>query len=216
MYVASLTGMTREKRNHIRHHQPQKPTVRESGVAPVAGGDHQRGEDCPDRRSNHRVRDGCRTTGASPPRTDGYGMMLEGMAQTLILVHAVFGGLALLLGAIALVARKGKTLHKRAGKGILLLRCWLPRGTALVVSILPNHESPFLFSIGVFSSYFVISGFRSIRFRLKGVQPGDRSMAGLRDHDYGCDNDTLLLGPGGSTECCSINIWHSRHSHRSS
>ena len=26
--------MTREKRNHIRHHQPQKPTVRESGVAP--------------------------------------------------------------------------------------------------------------------------------------------------------------------------------------
>ena len=34
MYVASLTGMTREKRNHIRHHQPQKPTVRESGVAP--------------------------------------------------------------------------------------------------------------------------------------------------------------------------------------
>ena len=38
MYVASLTGMTREKRNHIRHHQPQKPTVRESGVAPNDGG----------------------------------------------------------------------------------------------------------------------------------------------------------------------------------
>ena len=35
MYVASLREMTREKRNHIRHHQPQKPTVRESGVAPV-------------------------------------------------------------------------------------------------------------------------------------------------------------------------------------
>ena len=37
MYVASLTGMTREKRNHIRHHQPQKPTVRESEVAPHRG-----------------------------------------------------------------------------------------------------------------------------------------------------------------------------------
>ena len=36
MYVASLREMTREKRNHIRHHQPQKPTVRESGVAPHA------------------------------------------------------------------------------------------------------------------------------------------------------------------------------------
>ena len=34
MYLASLREMTREKRNHIRHHQPQKPTVRESGVAP--------------------------------------------------------------------------------------------------------------------------------------------------------------------------------------
>ena len=29
MYVAYLREMTREKRNHIRHHQPQKPTVRE-------------------------------------------------------------------------------------------------------------------------------------------------------------------------------------------
>ena len=37
MYVASLTGMTREKRNHIRHHQPQKSTVRESGAAPRNG-----------------------------------------------------------------------------------------------------------------------------------------------------------------------------------
>ena len=34
MYVASLTGMTREKRNHIRYRQPQKPTVRARGVAP--------------------------------------------------------------------------------------------------------------------------------------------------------------------------------------
>ena len=38
MYLASLREMTREKRNHIRHHQPQKPTVRESGVAPEGNG----------------------------------------------------------------------------------------------------------------------------------------------------------------------------------
>ena len=43
MYVASLREMTREKRNHIRHHQPQKPTVRESGVAPMRGGLAYRG-----------------------------------------------------------------------------------------------------------------------------------------------------------------------------
>ena len=72
-------------------------------------------------------------------------MMLERIARTLILVHAVFGGLALLLGAIALVARKGRTLHKRAGKGFYFTMLAVA-ATALVVSILPNHESPFLFS----------------------------------------------------------------------
>ena len=40
MYVASLTGMTRDKRNHIRHHQPQKPTVRESGAGPTSPTTH--------------------------------------------------------------------------------------------------------------------------------------------------------------------------------
>src|SRR5699024_3807397 len=36
---------------------------------------------------------------------------------------------------------------------------------ALFISILPNHESAFLFSIGVFSSYFLLSGYRSLKFK---------------------------------------------------
>jgi hypothetical protein len=32
---------------------------------------------------------------------------------------------------------------------------------------LPNHESPFLFSIGLFSTYFLVSGLRSLRFKQK-------------------------------------------------
>ncbi len=38
----------------------------------VAEGDHRRGEDCPDRRSDHRVRDGCGTAGASPRDLTGF------------------------------------------------------------------------------------------------------------------------------------------------
>ncbi|MEO1254337.1 MAG: hypothetical protein AAFY41_05560 [Bacteroidota bacterium] len=43
---------------------------------------------------------------------------------------------------------------------------------------MPNHENYFLFSIGVFSSYFLISGYRSLNFKLE--EPNlvvDKSMA---------------------------------------
>ncbi|MEL0318027.1 MAG: DUF2306 domain-containing protein [Flavobacteriaceae bacterium] len=39
--------------------------------------------------------------------------------------------------------------------------------SALVISLLPNHESAFLFSIGVFSSYFLISGIRGLKHKKK-------------------------------------------------
>ena len=39
--------------------------------------------------------------------------------------------------------------------------------SALVISLLPNHESAFLFSIGVFRSYFLISGIRSLKHKKK-------------------------------------------------
>ena len=61
---------------------------------------------------------------------------------------------------------RAKRYTRGPGKGFYFTML-AAAATALVVSILPNHESPFLFSIGVFSSYFVISGFRSIRFRLR-------------------------------------------------
>ena len=42
--------------------------------------------------------------------------------------------------------------------------------SALVVSVLPNHKSPFLFSIGIFSSYFLISGILSLRYKRNAVR----------------------------------------------
>jgi hypothetical protein len=39
--------------------------------------------------------------------------------------------------------------------------------SAFIISVLPNHESPFLFSIGLFSTYFLVSGLRSLRFKQK-------------------------------------------------
>ena len=44
--------------------------------------------------------------------------------------------------------------------------------SALVISLLPNHESAFSFSIGVFSSYFLISGIRSLKHKKKEARIG--------------------------------------------
>ena len=79
-------------------------------------------------------------------------------------IHAVFGGIALLSGLIALILRKGSLPHIISGKVFF----WFMLSSALialVVSCLPEHENPFLFSVGVFSSYLIITGKRAIRYK---------------------------------------------------
>lgn len=84
--------------------------------------------------------------------------------QYAIYLHAALGGVALLSGAAALIAPKGKTVHKRSGKVFYysMLAC---AALAIAIALLPGHESEFLFSIGIFSSYFVLSGYRSLRYK---------------------------------------------------
>ena len=93
-------------------------------------------------------------------------METETIIQNLIYIHAGLGGIALVSGGIALVAKKGGKLHKTSGKWFYysMLSSAI---TALIVALLPNHFNPFLFSIGIFSSYFLISGYRSLKFNQK-------------------------------------------------
>lgn len=93
-------------------------------------------------------------------------MELEKIAQTLIYIHAALGGVALLAGAIAILVKKGKSTHRQSGK-VFFYSMLISAFIALVVSWMPGHESPFLFSIGVFSSYFLLSGYRSLNFKQK-------------------------------------------------
>ena len=81
-------------------------------------------------------------------------------------VHAPLGGITLLSGGISLIAKKGHTIHKKFGK-IFFYSMLFSAISAFIISVLPNHESSFLFSIGLFSTYFLISGMRSLNYKKK-------------------------------------------------
>ena len=85
-------------------------------------------------------------------------------ATLLIYIHAGFGGIALLLGTLAIVFKKGSVRHKLTGK-LFFYSMMISAVTALVIAILPGHQSPFLFSIGLFSIYFLLIGCRALRFK---------------------------------------------------
>jgi uncharacterized membrane protein len=91
-------------------------------------------------------------------------MDIQSTISTSIYIHAGLGAIALLSGAIALIAKKGNRVHKGAGK-VFYYSMLTSALMSMVISCLPNHENYFLFSIGAFSSYFLLSGYRSLRYK---------------------------------------------------
>ena len=86
--------------------------------------------------------------------------------QIFIYIHAAFGGIALLAGFISMVAKKGKIIHKKSGL-VFFYSMMLSGIIAMFVAVLPKHESPFLFAVGIFSLYFVLTGNRALKFKRK-------------------------------------------------
>lgn len=91
-------------------------------------------------------------------------MDLEQIIQVLIYTHAALGGIALISGAIALIVSKGSDLHQTTGK-VFFYSMLVSALISFVIAVMPNHQNSFLFSIGLFSIYFLISGLRSIGFK---------------------------------------------------
>lgn len=91
-------------------------------------------------------------------------MQFEKIVQLLIYTHAALGGIALLAGSTAIIAVKGSLLHRCFGK--IFFYCMLASAfVSFIVAVSPGHYNPSLFAIGVFSSYFLISGYGSLRFK---------------------------------------------------
>lgn len=93
-------------------------------------------------------------------------MLSEETIHVLVISHAVTGNLGLLTGLVAILAKKGSITHKRFGR-FFYYSMLATAALALFVSLLPEHENPFLFVIGIFSSYFILTGYRAVRFKNK-------------------------------------------------
>ncbi len=81
-----------------------------------------------------------------------------------VYVHALLGGIGLLTGMVSIVAAKGKRVHTQSGKifSIAMISSAL---ISLVVARLPGHQNLFLFLVGVFTIYMVLSGNRALTLK---------------------------------------------------
>lgn len=91
---------------------------------------------------------------------------MEEMIKILIYIHAFFGGIGLITGIGSIVVKKGGSQHKKMGK-IFSYSMIISSLISLFVARMPNHENLFLFLIGVFTIYMVLSGNRALTLKSK-------------------------------------------------
>jgi uncharacterized membrane protein len=91
---------------------------------------------------------------------------METIIKILIYIHAFFGGIGLMTGIGSILVKKGSALHKKMGKLFsigMLTSCLI----SLPICWMPKHQNIFLFLIGLFTIYLVISGNRASSFKYK-------------------------------------------------
>ena len=106
---------------------------------------------------------------------------MEQTIKVLIYIHAFLGGLGLIPGFISLFVKKGSANHKKAGKvfSISMIGSSL---ISLLVALMPGHKNQFLFLIGIFTIYLVVSGNRALTFKSKQKLQADyidKSVSGI-------------------------------------
>lgn len=91
---------------------------------------------------------------------------MEQVIKIFIYIHAFFGGIALLSGLASILFIKGSANHKKSGK-VFSYGMVISSLISLPICWLPNHVNNFLFLIGIFTIYLVISGNRVLLFKKK-------------------------------------------------
>ena len=84
---------------------------------------------------------------------------MKTLFTTFLIIHIAGGGTALIAGFIAMLAFKGSSLHRKAGKFFF----WgMTAACSAAVYLSIAHPNPFLFMIAVFSYQLVAIGYRSL------------------------------------------------------
>ena len=91
---------------------------------------------------------------------------MEHVIKIMIYIHAFFGGIGLIAGLGSVVVQKGSNFHKKLGTAFSYSMI-LSSLISLIVARMPNHENLFLFLIGIFTIYLVLSGTRALKLRAK-------------------------------------------------
>jgi len=91
---------------------------------------------------------------------------MEQIITILIYIHAFFGGIGLITGIGSVMVKKGGILHKRMGK-LFSIGMIISSLISIPICWMPKHQNIFLFLIGLFTIYLVISGNRALNFKNK-------------------------------------------------
>jgi hypothetical protein len=86
---------------------------------------------------------------------------MDQIFSVLLIAHIAGGGAGLITGTIAASAKKGGRLHRKAGI-VFFWGMLLASLSALVMSWFPDHENLFLFAVGGFTLYMILSGYRIV------------------------------------------------------
>lgn len=78
-----------------------------------------------------------------------------------ITLHAIAGSISLVAGTISVIAKKGRKVHKKSGK-VFFYGMMVAGLSGIGASVIPDHYNPFLFVVGLFSVYLVLSGYRAL------------------------------------------------------
>ena len=89
--------------------------------------------------------------------------MDEQLFTGILYTHIVAGGLALLVGPIAMFNQDGGKLHRKSGI-IYFYSMMVIFVSSIILSIV--RENWFLFMVGIFSCYLVLTGYRALKLKM--------------------------------------------------
>ncbi len=94
---------------------------------------------------------------------------MENIFPIILILHIIAGTLALLLGTLNILRKKGDTIHKKAGIVFVVAMISTGLSSLILATINPNI---FLFTVGIFTIYLAGTGYFYLRYSINIYRTG--------------------------------------------